>query len=71
MNSKRGLYEKYLIAKNKSGELIDNGFVLRPDRDPAAKQALAFYAFLVLPKNHQLSKDILTWLEGLDETSDF
>ena len=60
----RGLYHKFNVEKP-NGEIVDDCFVLRPDKDDDAKNALAFYAFLILRKNHQLSKDILEWLEEL------
>jgi len=60
----RGLYHKFNVFKP-DGEEVDNCFVLRPGKDENAKTALALYAFLSLKKNHELSKDILEWLENV------
>lgn len=58
-DNERGLYSKYEIAKN--GEPLDGScFVLRPDRDPAAVEALRAYA--AATPNKDLAQDIVRWV---------
>lgn len=55
-----GLKEKYLVFKADTGEQVVNGFVLRPDKDTAAVEALRAYARSTDNKN--LSDDIYNWV---------
>lgn len=57
-----GLYSKYIVTKADTGESVDNCFVLRPDKDPAALKALQFYARNC--EDYQLRDDIEYWLAG-------
>lgn len=54
----KGLYNKYTIIKNETGKKVtDRCFVLKPDQDPAAREALRTYAKAT--KNEELAKDLL------------
>lgn len=55
-----GLCVKYIVFKVMDGCVVDNCFVLRPDKDPAAVEALRAYA--VATENKELSADILAWV---------
>ncbi len=55
-----GLKRKFLIFKSDTGEMIENCFVLRPDKDPAAVEALRAYASAT--DNETLAKDIYNWV---------
>ncbi len=64
MTTPRGLYGKYRIINNQTGEeLAGNFFILRPARDKAARYALQCYAD-VTPNDH-LAADIRAWLEEI------
>lgn len=58
--NQHGLKVKYDVTKVSDGSTVNNCFVLRPDRDPAAVEALRAYA-LATP-NKQLAADIYTWV---------
>jgi len=62
ITKKDGLYEKYVVTKD--GEPVDDCFVLRPNRDPAARLAILKYADVT--DNPILSVHLILWLEGLD-----
>lgn len=53
-----GLYEKYDVRKD--GESVENCFVLEPESDPAARQALWEYASAT--DDSELENDIKTLL---------
>ena len=55
-----GLKVKYIVFKFSSGELVDDCFVLRPDKDKAAITALNAYADAT--ENQVLASDIRKWL---------
>ena len=55
-----GLKPKYRVFKMEDGTLVDGCFVLRPDKDHAAREALRFYA--TKTENSQLAKDIYDWV---------
>lgn len=59
-----GLKRKYVVLKSDTGECVENCFVLRPDKDPAAKAALMAYA--AATKNEKLAEDIMSWLSSMD-----
>ncbi|MHB0877007.1 MAG: hypothetical protein ACYC5O_13290 [Anaerolineae bacterium] len=66
MGEPKGIYDKYRVTKTSTGEALDGDyFVLRPGRDPAARQALAAYADAVRASNSQLAADIDGWLSRL------
>jgi len=54
------LYCKYNVYKIDDGMPVKDCFVLRPDRDPAARAALAAYA--IATTNKALAKDLMDWL---------
>jgi len=43
-NEQKGLFSKYIVRKTSDGSPVDNCFVLRPDKDPAAVTAIRAYA---------------------------
>ena len=56
-----GIYKKYLVSKV-NGEPVDpeaHYFVLRLDKDPAARAAARTYAMIVRDTNHELYDDLL------------
>lgn len=55
-----GLKRKFLVFKSDTGEMIENCFVLRPDKDPAAVAALRAYAGAT--DNKTLAADIMDWV---------
>jgi len=59
---KRGLYPKYAVRKASTGEMVEDCFVLRPDRDEAARAALRCYASET--DNVELALDIIEWLDA-------
>ena len=64
MNDKdRSLYSKYRVTKWDGTPLDGDCFVLRPDRDPAARAALAAYA--ATTENRQLASDINVWMSRI------
>lgn len=60
-----GLRHKYKVFKADTGEAIENCFVLRPDRDRAARDALR--AYIVSTENLDLARDLDDWLHTLEE----
>jgi hypothetical protein len=56
----KGLKRKFLVFKSGTGEMVENCFVLRPDKDPAAVEALRAYARAT--DNATLSADIVNWV---------
>ena len=55
----KGLYCKYRVTKA-DGTPVDNCFILRPERDPAAVSALRAYA--TATENEQLREDLYRWV---------
>ena len=51
-----GLKVKYIVLKVKDGSTVDGCFVLRPDKDPAARAAVLAYADAT--ENTMLAEDI-------------
>ena len=64
-DSYEGLKRKYFVFKSDTGELVENCFILRPDRDETAKEALRAYARST--DNKQLAHDIFCWVGPLEE----
>ena len=60
IDSYKGLKAKYLVFKADTGEMIDNCFILRPDKDAAAAEALRAYANAT--DNETLAEDIYNWV---------
>ena len=58
-----GLKLKYIVYTCDTGEIVDGCFVLRPDKDEAAKVALLAYAEAT--DNKQLASDIRNWITEL------
>lgn len=59
-DSYKGLKRKYIVFKSDTGEMVENCFVLRPDKDPAAVAALRAYAGV--SENETLCADIINWV---------
>ena len=59
----KGLYSKYTVIDNTTHEVIQDCFVLRPDKDPTAEDALLFYAEAT--QNEELAVDLAHWLQEL------
>ncbi|MGN7760476.1 hypothetical protein [Paenibacillus sp. 22594] len=61
----KGLYNKYRITHRETGSEVEGAcFVLRPERDPAARVALLRYAEAT--NNMELSADIWKWIQSID-----
>lgn len=61
MSSKqKGLYGKFLVIKVVDGTVIDDCFILRPQKDPAAVKALQTYA--AHTENRALAEDLYKWV---------
>lgn len=60
-----GLQVKYRVYKARNGEPVEDCFILRPDKDPAARAALMAYA--AATDNEELHFDIYSWVEALEE----
>lgn len=60
--AKEGLTSKYTVFKRDTAEAISGCFVLRPDKDPVAIEALLKYA--AVTPNYQLAQDIYNWVNG-------
>lgn len=58
-----GLYSKYFVIKTETGEIVQDCFVLRPQKDKAAVAALLLYAKET--ENQELSADIRGWLSTI------
>lgn len=58
-----GLKVKYDVYKVSDGSKVNDCFVLRPQKDFAARIALRVYALYC--GNSQLKEDIYKWLRGL------
>lgn len=56
----KGLYAKYMVIKVVDGTVIEDCFILRPDKDPAAVKALQAYAEAT--ENKVLANDIYAWV---------
>lgn len=56
----KGLKAKYLVFKADTGKRVENCFVLRPDKDPAAVKAIRTYASAT--DNETLADDIYNWV---------
>ena len=61
---REGLRHKYNVFKAETGEPVENCFVLRPDRDLAARKAL--YTYLLSINNIDLADDLHDWLCALE-----
>ncbi len=59
-NEKDGLKAKYHVFKANTGEIVNNCFVLRPDKDPAAIAAIQVYASTT--SNKDLASDLIQWV---------
>lgn len=53
-----GLYGKYEVTKN--GEAVENCFVLKPESDPAAREAL--WEYISETDDDELAEDLRSWL---------
>lgn len=62
----RGLFDKYQVQKN--GEPQDGCFVLEPESDPAALEALRTYANET--DNLELRSDLRGWIMAIEEDNE-
>jgi hypothetical protein len=60
MSDQKGLYDKYMVIKVVDGTVIENCFILKPDKDPAAVKALQAYA--AATDNKVLAADLYAWV---------
>ena len=60
-HDERGLYEKYHVCKD--GEAVADCFVLEPDSDSAAREALIRYAEAT--DDEELAEDLREWVSDL------
>jgi hypothetical protein len=58
-----GLYGKYRVFKARNNEPVEDCFVLRPDKDAAARYALLTYATYC--GNPQLAGDLNRWIDEI------
>lgn len=65
MKAIEGLVRKYIVRKVKDDSLVEDCFVLRPDKDPAAVKALEAYA--ATTHNVVLAADIYEWLKHIQQ----
>ena len=56
----KGLKAKYLVFKADTGEKVDNCFILCPDKDTVAVEAIRAYASAT--DNETLAEDIYNWV---------
>jgi len=63
----KGLYPKYTITNNETGEEVRGAFILKPENDPHARTALAAYATSIQEANPILGKQIREWMAQLNE----
>jgi hypothetical protein len=61
-----GLYTKYTIINNETRELVENAFVLKPEKDIHAAYALRKYAEEVRSENPSLANDLAAWLARIE-----
>ena len=59
----KGLYAKYNVTKISDGTTVNNCFVLRPDLDPAALEAIKAYAQAT--PNKKLASDLYCWIADI------
>lgn len=57
--AERGLYEKYEVLRD--GEPVEGTFVLRPETDQAAQEAILAYADVT--GNEELAGDLRLWID--------
>lgn len=62
---KTGLYHKYIVIKVVDGTVIEDCFILRPEKDPAAVKAMQAYA--AATDNKSLADDIYKWVGKPDQ----
>jgi len=60
----RGLHEKYVVTKN--GFRVESAFILEPQDDKAARDALLAYADST--ENSELAKDLRVWVKNIEES---
>ncbi|RLM32651.1 hypothetical protein [Haloarcula sp. Atlit-120R] len=61
MTEDSGLYDKYEVSKD--GEAVPNCFVLEPESDSAAREALIRYAEAT--NDEELAEDLREWVTDL------
>lgn len=68
--TERGLYGKYVVAKADTMEVLNGCFVLRPEKDMAARHAILMYAGYVHNSNRTLADDLRAWVLSLPPLGD-
>lgn len=63
-----GLFEKYRVIRKGigGGRIVENPFVLVPEKDPHAVVALIAYAASVEGENPTLAKELREWMDGVN-----
>ena len=65
MNEQKGLFNKYTIINNETGKEVEGSyFVLKPETDEDAREAIRAYAYLT--KNEKLAEDLFGWMYELE-----
>ncbi len=62
------LYSKYIVTYSDGRPVEGDCFVLRPDRDSAARVAIKVYALYC--GNPQLSNELINWIDCLRSEND-
>ena len=60
-----GLYSKYTVINNRTGDIENGVFVLNPIKDIIARKAIRFYAENT--SNTFLSKELIDWMDEFDK----
>ena len=67
-DDERGLYPKYDVCRTNDGSPVsDFCFVLKPEMDPAAREALRAYAMAT--PNLRLQTELIVWLQRFEEAN--
>lgn len=61
----KGIYDKYTVINNHTGDKVEDCFVLKPSTDKNAIKALREYANL--NKNSLIGSELNEWLNGFDK----
>lgn len=64
MDRDKGLYDKYEVTRHDGSE-VTGAFVLRPEHDPAAYEAMKVYAEQCKDDYPKLADDLWTWMEKI------
>lgn len=67
LSNTEGLYNKYTVINNDTGETVEDCFILKPMEDKAAREALRCYAKAT--DNEVLSRDLNKWVDKIEVMS--